>query len=306
MTRDTAITSNDTPMFTASEVESRTGVPATTLRQWERRYGLPNPQRANSGYRLYSQSDIGCIEFMRNQIGEGVPASRAAQLYVLAKNGNSPIIATNPRGAGEDLISRLIDATLAGDNGRADRVLSEAHASLSVEDVLLRVIQPTLVEIGEKWHRGEINVAHEHQASNFLRGKLHGLLELAGNSKHGPAIIVACAPDEWHEIGSLMLAIFLRRAGFRTHYLGANTPVEDLVRFAREVKAEALMISASNAEVIENLRPKARFLLEAAPLVIYGGAAFNERPEMARELGGEYLGSDSAMALDGLMARFDS
>jgi MerR family transcriptional regulator, light-induced transcriptional regulator len=235
-----------------------------------------------------------------------VPASRAAQLYVLAKNGNSPIIATNPRGAGEDLISRLIDATLAGDNGRADRVLSEAHASLSVEDVLLRVIQPTLVEIGEKWHRGEINVAHEHQASNFLRGKLHGLLELAGNSKHGPAIIVACAPDEWHEIGSLMLAIFLRRAGFRTHYLGANTPVEDLVRFAREVKAEALMISASNAEVIENLRPKARFLLEAAPLVIYGGAAFNERPEMARELGGEYLGSDSAMALDGLMARFDS
>ena len=301
---DTAIASNDTPMFTASEVESRTGVPATTLRQWERRYGLPNPQRAKSGYRLYSQSDIGCIEFMHTQIGDGVPASRAAQLYLLTNGGKGPVTASNPRGAGEDLISRLIEATLIGDNARADRVLSEAHASLSVEDVLLKVIQPTLVEIGEKWHRGEINVAHEHQASNFLRGKLHGLLELAGNSKHGPAIIVACAPGEWHEIGALMMAIFLRRAGFRTHYLGANTPVEDLVRFAREVKAEALMISASNAEVVENLRGTARFLLEAAPLVIYGGNAFNERPEMARELGGEYLGSDSAMALDGLLARF--
>lgn len=296
-------TSNDTPMFTANEVELRTGVPATTLRQWERRYGLPNPQRASSGYRLYSQQDIGCIEFMRNQISSGVPASRAAQLYVLNKPGKNPVAQQAPQ-AGATLVSRLIEATLSGDNGRADRVLSEAHASLSVEDVLLRVIQPTLVEIGEKWHRGEINVAHEHQASNFLRGKLHGLLELAGNSKHGPAIIVACAPGEWHEIGSLMLAIFLRRAGFRTHYLGANTPVEDLVRFAREVKAEVLMISVSNAEVLENLRNTARFLLEAAPLVVYGGAAFNERPEMARELGGEYLGSDSAMALDGLMARF--
>jgi MerR family transcriptional regulator, light-induced transcriptional regulator len=296
-------TSNDTPMFTANEVESRTGVPATTLRQWERRYGLPNPQRASSGYRLYSQQDIGCIEFMRNQISSGVPASRAAQLYVLNKPGKSPVVQQMPH-SGANLVSRLIEATLSGDNGRADRVLSEAHASLSVEDVLLRVIQPTLIEIGEKWHRGEINVAHEHQASNFLRGKLHGLLELAGNSKHGPAIIVACAPGEWHEIGSLMLAIFLRRAGFRTHYLGANTPVEDLVRFAREVKAEVLMISVSNAEVLENLRSTARFLLEAAPLIVYGGAAFNERPEMARELGGEYLGSDSAMALDGLMARF--
>jgi MerR family transcriptional regulator, light-induced transcriptional regulator len=296
-------TSNDTPMFTANEVELRTGVPATTLRQWERRYGLPNPQRASSGYRLYSQQDIGCIEFMRNQISGGVPASRAAQLYVLNKPGKNPVVQTLPQ-TGASLVSRLIEATLSGDNGRADRVLSEAHASLSVEDVLLRVIQPTLIEIGEKWHRGEINVAHEHQASNFLRGKLHGLLELAGNSRHGPAIIVACAPGEWHEIGSLMLAIFLRRAGFRTHYLGANTPVEDLVRFSREVKAEVLMISVSNAEVLENLRGTARFLLEAAPLVVYGGAAFNERPEMARELGGEYLGSDSAMALDGLMARF--
>jgi MerR family transcriptional regulator, light-induced transcriptional regulator len=296
-------TSNDTPMFTANEVELRTGVPATTLRQWERRYGLPNPQRASSGYRLYSQQDIGCIEFMRNQISGGVPASRAAQLYVLNKPGKNPVVQQAPQ-TGANLVSRLIEATLSGDNGRADRVLSEAHASLSVEDVLLRVIQPTLIEIGEKWHRGEINVAHEHQASNFLRGKLHGLLELAGNSKHGPVIIVACAPGEWHEIGSLMLAIFLRRAGFRTHYLGANTPVEDLVRFSREVKAEVLMISVSNAEVLENLRSTARFLLEAAPLVVYGGAAFNERPEMARELGGEYLGSDSAMALDGLMARF--
>jgi MerR family transcriptional regulator, light-induced transcriptional regulator len=297
------ITSNDTPMFTANEVESRTGVPATTLRQWERRYGLPNPQRASSGYRLYSQQDIGCIEFMRNQISGGVPASRAAQLYALNKPVKSPVVHQVSQ-SGANLVSRLIEATLTGDNGRADRVLSEAHASLSVEDVLLRVIQPTLIEIGEKWHRGEINVAHEHQASNFLRGKLHGLLELAGNSRHGPAIIVACAPGEWHEIGSLMLAIFLRRAGFRTHYLGANTPVEDLVRFSREVKAEVLMISVSNAEVLENLRSTARFLLEAAPLVVYGGAAFNERPEMARELGGEYLGSDSAMALDGLMARF--
>ncbi len=297
------ITSNDTPMFTANEVELRTGVPATTLRQWERRYGLPNPQRASSGYRLYSQQDIGCIEFMRNQISGGVPASRAAQLYVLNKPVKNPVVQQTLQ-SGANLVSRLIEATLSGDNGLADRVLSEAHASLSVEDVLLSVIQPTLIEIGEKWHRGEINVAHEHQASNFLRGKLHGLLELAGNSRHGPAIIVACAPGEWHEIGSLMLAIFLRRAGFRTHYLGANTPVEDLVRFAREVKAEVLMISVSNAEVLENLRSTARFLLEAAPLVVYGGAAFNERPEMARELGGEYLGSDSAMALDGLMARF--
>ena len=43
-------TTATTPLFTAGEVEQRTGVPATTLRQWERRYGLPNPQRSAGGY----------------------------------------------------------------------------------------------------------------------------------------------------------------------------------------------------------------------------------------------------------------
>jgi methanogenic corrinoid protein MtbC1 len=300
----------DTPMFTASEVENRTGVPATTLRQWERRYGLPSPQRTRSGYRLYSLDDIACIEFLKLRIASGVSASRAAQLYVLQHGtaqrnvNNTP--ATHPRSiGGNDLVSQLAEAATQGDTVKADRLLASAHASLSVENVLLEVIQPTLVMIGERWHRGEITVAHEHQASNYLRGKLHQLLELAGSPRHGPVVIVACGPNEWHEIGSLVLAIFLRRAGLRTHYLGANTPVADLVRFSREVGADAILISANSAESIESLRQYASNLQDTDALVVFGGQVFNDNPALACELGGEYLGVDAASALDGLLSRFE-
>lgn len=307
MNRSPISPTHDTPMFTASEVEHRTLVPATTLRQWERRYGLPNPQRTPNGYRLYSQDDIACIEFLKDKIASGVPASRAAQLHALQRG---PEVQTaNPArsstfGIGEDLVAQLVDATMRGDAHEADRILANAHASLSVEAVLLEVIQPTLIAIGEKWHRGEITVAHEHQASNYLRGKLHQLLELAGSPRHGPVVVVACAPHEYHEIGSLTLAIFLRRAGLRTHYLGANTPIADLVRFCTELRADAVMISAGSAEAIDALREHHATLHEAAAIVAFGGAAFNEAPELARELGGEYLGSDAAVALEGLLSRF--
>ncbi|MEX2501217.1 MAG: MerR family transcriptional regulator, partial [Trueperaceae bacterium] len=66
--------------FTVHEVEERTDVPAATLRQWERRYGCPKPERSTSGYRLYADVDLRVIETMKRYIDDGVPASRAADL----------------------------------------------------------------------------------------------------------------------------------------------------------------------------------------------------------------------------------
>lgn len=308
----TQSTNAGTPLFTASEVEERSGIPATTLRQWERRYGLPNPQRSASGYRLYSQNDLTLIEFFKQQIAQGVSISRAAQLYALEQSLPSLQRITNPAPAAAPraqvqalgtLVSQLVDSTTNGDSPTADRILAQAYATMPVESVVLELIQPTLVEVGERWHRGQITIAHEHQSSHYLRGKLHNLLELAGSPRHGPTVILACPPGEWHEIGVLSIAIFLRRAGIRTHYLGANTPILDLARFAREVGASAVMLSVSSPDVIETLRPQAHLLLEVVPLVIYGGFAFSQNPALATELGGHFAGRDAAEALEFVIAQ---
>ena len=306
----------NTPLFTAGEVEERSGIPATTLRQWERRYGLPNPQRTAGGYRLYSQNDLALIEFFKTRIAEGISVSRAAQLYALEQSlpsahklSQAPTPSATrdavPVKTGPSLITELVGSTLAGDSPKADRVLAHAHATMSVEAVVLELIQPTLIEIGERWHRGEITIAHEHQATNYLRGKLHHLLELAGSPRQGPTVVLACPSGEWHEIGALSIAIFLRRAGVRTHYLGANTPIPDLARFAREVSAGAIMLSASTPEVIEELRPQAHLLREVVPLVIYGGYAFSQNPHLATELGGVFAGHSAADALEFVLKQLE-
>ena len=304
-----------TPLFTAGEVEQRSGVPATTLRQWERRYGLPNPQRSASGYRLYSQNDLTVVEFFKAHIAQGVSVSRAAQLYALEqslpsaqRNAVQSLAqsSTQPKTQSlSALVLQLVDSTINGDSLKADLILAQAYATMPIESVVLELIQPTLVEVGERWHRNEITIAHEHQSSHYLRGKLHHLLELAGSPRHGPTVILACPPGEWHEIGALSIAIFLRRAGIRTHYLGANTPIPDLARFAREVNASAVMLSVSSPEVIETLRPHAKLLLEVVPLVLYGGYAFSQNPALAAELGGRFAGRNAAEALDFVLAQLE-
>ena len=177
-------TTATTPLFTAGEVEQRTRVPATTLRQWERRYGLPNPQRSASGYRLYSQNDLAVVEFFKNRIAQGVAVSRAAQLYTLeqslpsAQRGPIKVSASQPAAHSPlpVLVSQLVDSTTAGDSLKADKILAQAYATMPIESVVLELIHPTLIEVGERWHRGEITIAHEHQSSHYLRGKLHYLL----------------------------------------------------------------------------------------------------------------------------------
>ncbi|MGI8748702.1 MAG: MerR family transcriptional regulator, partial [Deinococcus sp.] len=128
-----------TPIYTASEVETRTGVSATTLRQWERRYGLPSPLRNASGYRLYSPRDLTCIEFILARQEEGVPVSRAVELarHPFASPGHP---APLPE------VAALVAALLQPDHKRAAEILSGAHARLGTEEVMLGIMQPALVK----------------------------------------------------------------------------------------------------------------------------------------------------------------
>lgn len=273
--------------YTVNEVEARTKVPASTLRQWERRYGFPMPERSESGYRLYSDQDIRQIEAMKRYIEDGVPASRAAELV---KHAAQPSPASDGQPGG--FCHRLVAALIALNDAEADRILSEAHTLHPVETVMFEVMRPAMVEIGQRWHDGLINSTTEHFASNYIQGRLHNLLQLASSAQRAPSVIVACAPGDQHELGALMLAVVLKRSGYRAIYLGANTPIADLATMAKEVKPIAVMISASIAESLERLFESKHHLVGMAPYVIFGGMAFDARPELAQALGGRYLSRD--------------
>jgi MerR family transcriptional regulator, light-induced transcriptional regulator len=278
--------------FTVNEVEERTSVPASTLRQWERRYGFPNPERSDSGYRLYSDADLQSINAMKRHIDDGIPASRAAELVRRmnpAAKGPRPL---------REMQQELVNALLNLDEDRADTVLSEAHTLHPVELVMFELISPALVQIGQMWHDGIINVTLEHFASSYIYGRLRSLLSLSSNQKTAPAVIVACAPTDQHELGPLMLAVALRRAGYRVYYVGANTPTSDLFEMSSQVMPIALMISASTAKSAEKLMEEQHYFKNVSPHIIFGGSAFNENPELAKTLGGLYLGGDIPSSLE--------
>jgi methanogenic corrinoid protein MtbC1 len=292
------------PVYNTKAVAQETGVPPDTFRAWERRYGIPSPQRTNGGHRLYSEREIAIIRWLRDRTAEGMTISQAVAL-MNSSNGASittldPALDAEPQNW-ERLNRLLFFALTEFDEYRAEQVLSEAFALYPFEDVLEKLVRTMLVEIGEQWHAGKVTVAMEHFASQFVRRKLFTFLNTYAARPGRGKILVACAPSEQHEIGVLLLAVNLVRHGWHVVYLGTQVPLQDLTGTVRKLHPDMVCLSASTTETALELLEVGEAistLPPPAPVFAYGGRAFNLNPLLHERMPGFFLGSDTRQALD--------
>lgn len=241
---------SNTPLYNTKLVVSETGVPADTFRAWERRYGLPHPQRGDGGQRLYSERDIATIRWLRDRTSEGLTISQAVAL--LETETNTPAPVSNEPRSYEALRADLRQVLLQFDAPAADTVLGEAFALYSLDNVCVNIIQPTLIDIGEMWHIGTASVAQEHFASQFLRRKLLALLNIYDVPEGRATVVAACAPGEQHDLGLLLLALFLVRRNYRVVFLGSDVPIEALKQAVDQVRPEIICISTATIATVDH------------------------------------------------------
>ena len=270
----------------------RTGVAPDTLRKWEQRYAILQPERTAGGQRRYSERDVARVEWLRERLEEGYRIGEAASL--LGSLGSTP-----PRAAREHL-KGLLDAL---DDLEAEAIglrLDQAFALLHVEETFESVLVPLLQAVGERWRNGTMTTAEEHLISEAVRSRLGHLLADAGGGVRGVAVL-ACAPGEHHELGLMMAAISMRRDGWKVVYLGADTPLRDALALAGRMQARVLGLSLSapkRAETLERELAAAR-VPEGVSLVL-GGAASTSA--LAKKLGAVNAGTKLPDAIERLRA----
>ena len=273
--------------YKIKEAAQRAGVTPERLRAWERRYGVPLPRRSSSGHRLYSEEDIRAVRWIREKTDWGVEARRAVELF--KGSGSTPEAQADL----ETVRHTLLDHLLAGEEGKAGASLEMAVSGHGIEAACVEVVEPVLVLVGELWHRGVIGVSHEHWITESLKSVLIRLLgEEKGAGPDGVRVIVGCAPEELHEMGLLMLALFLARRGLDVLYLGQAVPLEDLGIFAAGFGARAVFLSVSQKQRAKRMLGKlARLEAASGVRVFVGGLAFED--ESLRKAAGErFLGRD--------------
>ena len=260
----------------------RTGVAPDTLRKWELRYGILNPERTKGGQRRYSELDVARVAWLRDRLTEGYRIGEAAALLGVETEATS---------TPAELRRALYEAARATEVDELGRLLEQAFALHDPEQALNRVVTPLLEKIGEGWASGELSVAQEHLVSEAVRARLERMLADARGGVRGVAVL-ACVPGERHELGLLMLATLLRADGWQVAYLGADTPLDDAVALAERLAPSMLCLSATMRDHVRGLR---RVALRADVQLVIGGPGATK--EAATRLSARYLDSTLARSV---------
>ena len=319
---------SDTPLFNTKAVVRQTGVPAPTLRAWERRYGVLSPHRGENDYRLYSERDIAIIRWLREQVENGLSISQAIALLRTITPPTTPtwnkarpdplsnldeaealfdpeLLSTPAEDSrlaflhtGETvsrLTHQLLQALPQLDEAEAASLLAQAFALFPVEQVIEQVIEPVLSKIGDYWAIGQIPVTVEHFTTTMVRAQLETLYRSEPTPLSGPLVLVGCAPEEHHEIGALILALMLRRqhAGLRVVYLGQNVEPAHLIESVQTLRPTAVCLSAALWEHTQSVADISRKLAALPalqrPYLIFGGQAFLADAELRKPIDGIFL-----------------
>lgn len=269
-------------MYSIKQASIRSGVSVPLIRAWERRYGVVDPQRTASGYRLYDDEAIATLGRVRELTQSGWTASEASRAILAGEipisTPAAPVVAAlsddAARARQAALIERFVEAATVMDVAATGAALDEIFALGSFEAIVDDLLMPALVALGKAWSAGKLDVAAEHAASAALHRRISALYEAAG-ALGNPLLVVGLPPGARHELGALAFAVAVRRRGVGVLYLGPDVPVASWVhaieRDRSRVAVIAVVQQADRVAAVE----VARALRHAGvgPALAVGGAS---------------------------------
>lgn len=283
--------------FPIRVLSEQTGVGASTLRAWERRYGLLNPQRTPKGHRLYCRQDVTLIERILTLLEEGHALPHIAKLIKdevddqVSSKGNEQT----------DHWAVLIEKTLAAvrdfSSERIESIYNEASSLYPVDLVTARLVEPVLKILGSTWQERESGIAEEHFYTNWLNHRLGARFHHAAGQATGNRLICACLPGSFHETGLKLFSISALARGYRVLYFGSNLPIEQIPLIVERSSARGVVLS-TNQSLSDSANEELAELLEKLDIPVFiGGRIDNMDKESIDKAGGILLGENISVAL---------
>jgi MerR family transcriptional regulator, light-induced transcriptional regulator len=209
------------------------GLSAATVRAWERRYGAVVPDRTEGNARRYSADQVRRLLLLRRAVERGHAIGDVArlptdQLEEMAESVAAPEVGRLPDQAYQQLLEDYLDALDDFEARMAMEILSRTAALLPPDELVFQLVLPLLKEVGDRWERGDLSVAHEHLVSGHLKGLLGTLTRLSARTASTRKVVLATPPGQLHEFGALVGAFVATGRDYETVYLGPDLPWPDL------------------------------------------------------------------------------
>ncbi|QCX02360.1 MerR family transcriptional regulator [Aggregatimonas sangjinii] len=216
--------------FSIRDLENLSGIKAHTIRIWEKRYNLLNPERTETNIRTYSLQSLQKLLNITMLYHNGYKISKIARI-----NPSDIPLVVKEIVAKSSVKNNAINAfKLAMINFDQSLFLSTYNgltAEKSFREIFRDVFLPLLNELGLLWQTDTISPAHEHFVTGLIKQKIHSNTERIQHLEptRTDKIFVPFLPEnEIHEIGLLYVNYEIVLRGYKSIYLGQTTPMENL------------------------------------------------------------------------------
>ncbi len=229
------------------------GIPVATLRTWESRYGYPRAERLPSGHRRFAPESVERLRLVGQLLERGhrassiVAAERDTLWSLMALGRPAPLPSPVPLATRNAALEPWFDAVERFDVRELESHLHEGWNRAGALAFLERDLSGFLVEIGQRWRAGQLDVAREHFACAAISQFLGRQWRAMSDTATGPVAVLATLSSEYHELGLQMAAVAIALAGWRIRFLGADTPVMSVAGAAQRLPARAVAIGTSPA-----------------------------------------------------------
>jgi len=229
--------------YSIKELERLSGIRAHTIRIWEKRHNLVNPQRTETNIRFYSDDDLKKIINVSVLNNHGIKISKIANLSPAEINKRVSELSESKKSI-DIYIEQLIVAMIDMEEEKFNEIMGKLSLKYGFERMMLEIIYPFLEKIGLLWLTDNITPAQEHFISNLIRNKLIVAIDnLPLPGKDAQRVVLFLPENELHEIGLLFYCYISKKAGLRTYYLGQTVPYLSLKSICDEHNPEILVSS---------------------------------------------------------------
>ncbi|GAA4876791.1 MerR family transcriptional regulator [Kitasatospora terrestris] len=280
---------------TTGDVARRFGVSPTTVRSWERRYGIGPAHHETGRHRRWSPQDIAVLETMCALTARGVAPGEAARSALRSASDRTvsggtagavrgrPVSTERPAAPGGSSAlpvgpvrpecRGLARAAVRLDSVEVSRILRTVVADLGVVGAWTEVMAPALRAAGRKWAaEGERYVEVEHLLSWHVSTALRVVADRCGDPRPGPFALLAGTPRELHTLPLDALVAGLAERGLPSRMLGPAVPAQALLEAVRRTGPAAVALWSQTDRTADHAL--ARQAMEAA----WGGRGSRSHP----------------------------
>jgi len=217
------------PTYSIKDLENLSGIQAHTIRIWEQRYNILNPERTPTNIRVYTDQEL------RKLLSVSLLNSNGIKISKIAKMNDSDIteavlrLSEGKDSRIESQVESLKLIMVDLNEPKFEKLFSHLVLQMGFEETIMKVFVPFFKRLNYLWQTNSVTVAQLNFITALYRQKMYvaidGLLPAESTNKK---LILFLPKTEQLDNGLLFCNYMAKRRGFQTLYLGDSFPVKEL------------------------------------------------------------------------------